>query len=151
MDRTIIAQQTKVETDLLDHLLDGIRATLDWDVSSRDLPRQVSTLRFLAQCLQRHLDHLMSLEECDGYMDLVMAASPQLGNIVDGLRHEHETFRSATSRIVLRLDRVSPTDSDAFFNIAKELDSLLRQLDEHGQKEADLILQAFDQEEGGEG
>jgi hemerythrin-like domain-containing protein len=151
MNRSIITEQTKVENELLEHLLDGLRTTLSLEVRSPDVPRQLSTVRFLAQCLQRHLDRLMALEECDGYMDVVTAAVPQMGKAVDALRHEHEAFRLGTSQLVHRLERVSASDAAGFATICQELRSLLQRLDAHGEKEVALVQEAMDREGGGEG
>ena len=46
----------------------------------------MSTLRFITQSLQRHLERVLALEEYDGYMDLVLHESPRLSNTVAALK-----------------------------------------------------------------
>src|SRR4051812_6360907 len=97
-----LAQQTAVEHTLLQYLMEGLRTTIAWQHQG-DGVRKLSTLRFIGQSFQRHLERLLALEECDGYMDLVLQRNPQLRKTVDALREEHEFFRQSVRRIVLRL------------------------------------------------
>src|SRR5947207_15996801 len=99
---TDLAQQTLVEHGLLLLLMEGLRNTLAWKVPGTDFARKLSTLRFITQSFQRHLERVLALEEYDGYMDLVLKESPQLGNVVDGLRQEHDQFRAEARHIVDR-------------------------------------------------
>ena len=111
---TDLAQQTQVEHGLLMLLMKGLRDTLAWKVPGDDFARKLSTLRFITQSFQRHLERVLSLEEYDGYMDLVLQASPQQGNTVDALRKEHDTFRDEARHIVHRFEHISPKDAAAF-------------------------------------
>jgi hemerythrin-like domain-containing protein len=151
MAHTDFAQQTVVEHTMLKCLVDGLRATMGWKVPGNDFSRKLSTLRFIGHSLQRHLEHLMALEEFDGYMDGVMERCPELGKKVDALRQEHNTFRHAVTRLVHRLEQTSSTDRAAFEGLCEELRVLLDQLDEHNSKEIDLIQEAAEREGGGEG
>src|SRR3954470_24678290 len=72
MNHRDISQQIWVEHALLKHLLEGMRAALDWKLHGEQIARKLSTLLFISQCLHRHLERLMSLEEQGGYMDLVL-------------------------------------------------------------------------------
>ncbi|MFN4258501.1 MAG: hemerythrin domain-containing protein [Gemmataceae bacterium] len=151
MNHRDIAQQTRVENNLLGDLMNGLRAAMSWEGQSEDFSRQLSTVRFIAQCFQRHVDRLMALEEYDGYMDVVTSASPQLAKAVDALRHEHDEFRAKINRLVNRLERISPLDRAAFTLVCDDLRLLLDKLEEHGRKEARLMQEALDRDEGGEG
>lgn len=148
---TDLAQQTQVEHGLLMLLMEGLRNTLTWKVPGVDFARKLSTLRFITQSFQRHLERVLSLEEYDGYMDLVTQASPQLSNTVDSLRVEHDRFRDEARHIVHRFEHISPKDTEAFARNCDELVDLLNRLDEHNKKEANLIQEAFVRDEGGEG
>jgi hypothetical protein len=132
-------------------LIEGLRNTLAWKVQGTDFVRKLSTLRFYTQSFQRHLERVLALEEYDGYMDLVLQASPQLGNGVDALRREHEQFRKESSHIVHRFEHVSPTDGDSFARICDELHGLLNRLAAHNKKEVNLMQEAFARDDGGEG
>jgi len=93
MAHTDLAQQTVIEQNMLMLLIEGLRNTLAWKVRGTDFVRKLSTLRFVTQSFQRHLEHVLALQEYDGYMDLVLQVSPQLRNVVAALRQEHDQFR----------------------------------------------------------
>jgi hypothetical protein len=145
------AQQTLVEHELLGYLIEGLRTTLAWHVQGDDFTRKLSTLRFMAQCFQRHLERMMVLEEYDGYMGLAGVTSPWLGRKVDALRGEHSRLREAARRVVHGLEQASPTDRGEFANLCEALAALLLQVEEHTQKEVALVQEALTQDSGGEG
>src|SRR5436190_11409979 len=151
MAYTDLAQQIVVETTLLTQLMEGLRATLAWKPQSNQVARQLSTLRFISQSFERHLERLMALEEYDGYLDLVLRSSPQLGKAVDALRQDHDFFRQGVRRIVLRLEQAAATDRISVAAVGNKLLVLLNKLDEHNQKERGLMQEAFAREVGGEG
>ena len=151
LDHHELAQQTQVESGLLQHLINGLRAALAWEVRGDDFSRKLSTLRFISGSFQRHLERLMTLEEVDGYMDLVLETKPFLSKSVGCLKQDHEGFRSSTRDVVCRLAIVHPTDPITFAEICDDLAELLNKLETHGRKEVKLFQEAFEQEEGGEG
>jgi hemerythrin-like domain-containing protein len=132
-------------------IMEGLHKTLSWKTSGDDFARKLSTLRFISQSFQRHLERVLALEEFDGYMDLVLQSSPGAAKTVDGLRQEHEQFRKEARHIVLRFERVARTDGEAFAHICDDLVGLLNRLAAHDKKEASLIQEAFARDEGGEG
>ena len=146
-----IARQTVVEHGMLQHLLGALRMVIGWESEGADFTRKLSTLRFVVQSLQRHLERLMALEEYDGYMGIAVRLSPQLGKEVDALRQEHDEFRGAVHRIVHCLERVSATDRRTLGTVCDDLLALVQRLGEHSRKETDLLQEAFEQDEGGEG
>jgi hypothetical protein len=145
------SQQALIEHGLLRHLVDGLRATLAWQADGGDFGRKLSTLRFIGQSLQRHLEHLLALEENDGYLDGVAAVSPRLGRRVDALRAEHDGLRDATRRAVQRLGQVAPQDGAEFAAVCGDLANLLDRVEEHSRQEVALLQEAFDRDIGGEG
>jgi hypothetical protein len=149
MDRQDVARQTKVEHELLQYLIQGLRATAAWPVPGPDAARKLSTLRFIGQSFQRHLEHLLAAEEYDGCMGLVQESAPRLGRAVDALKAQHEHFRTEARRIVLRLERLSNTDPAALDQVCADLLALLGQIEEHNRKEMALLQEAFKQDEGG--
>jgi hypothetical protein len=146
-----IAQQTVVEQDMLKHLMEGLRVTMAWPVVDGDYSRSLSTLRFIAQSFQRHLERLMTCEEYDGYMDLVLATSPHLSRTVEGLRQEHEQLRAAICQIVLRLEGLAAGDPAAFARVCDDFRGLLQKVEEHNRREGILWQEAFKRDGGGEG
>jgi hypothetical protein len=146
-----IAQQTNVENGILKLLIEGWRSALAWNVTDDDFSGKLSTVRFITQSFQRHLDHLMALEEYDGYMDRLKKKAPQLTRAVNALKQEHETFRTEIRRILHGLEQVSSTDYATFANLCDESLILLQNVDGHSKKETDLYHEAFEQDGGGEG
>jgi len=146
-----LTEQMLVEHEMLKHIMDGLRAAIGWKLDGDDLSRKLSTISFIAQALQRHLDHLLTLEEYDGYMDAVVNLSPQLSRRVDALRLEHDQFRKATRVAVYRLEHASTTDRTVFHNVCEDLLALLEKLNAHTGKEMTLLQEAFQRDSGGEG
>ena len=61
-------QQAAVEHEALRHIIGALRTVLDWKPTAGDVSRKLSSLRFIIQSFQRHLERLMALKEQDGYM-----------------------------------------------------------------------------------
>ena len=146
-----VAQQMQVEHGLLQHLIQGLREVAAWPVPGPDASRKLSTLRFVAGSFQRHLERLLALEEGDGYLGLVRAASPRLVRAADALRAEHERFRAEARRVVQRLELLAGTDPAALGPVCADLLTLLGQVEVHSEREMALVHEAFGQDEGGEG
>lgn len=150
VNRHDIAQQTLIENGLLKSLMQGLREALAWRIQDDGLSRKLSTVRFIAKSFQRHLHRLMTLEEVDGYMDIVLETKPSLSRAVQSLKEDHCRFRQATEQMVQRLELASEVDLDAFADVCDDFGELLDDLDRHHEKEAKLFQEAFEQEEGGE-
>jgi hypothetical protein len=151
MNHQDVARQTQVEQELLGHIMQVVRISAGWPVPGPDASRKLSTLRFVAQSFQRHLEHLLTLEEYDGYMDLVRTCAPRLGRLTDALKSEHDVFRGRTRQCVQRLERIAATDIKALDAVCVDLLDLLKKVEEHNAKETELIQDAMAQDEGGEG
>ena len=151
MANNSIPEQMVVEHKILKSIEDGLRQAIGLKPEGDTFARKLHTIHFLAQSLQRHLDHLLTLEECDGYMDAVVNLFPQLGRQVDALRQEHDQFRQASRQVVHDLETVAPTDQTVFRNVCDEALALLKKQDDHTRKEADLVQEAVDRDSGGEG
>jgi Hemerythrin HHE cation binding domain len=142
-----VARQTQIEHEMLGHLIGGLRVTAGW--RGPEAARKLSTLRFLAQSFQRHLERLLGLEEDDGYMGLALASSPQLARATAALKAEHDRFRAEARRVVQRLETL-PAEA-ALGAACDELLALLSRVEAHSRKEIDLIQEAFGRDGGGEG
>jgi hemerythrin-like domain-containing protein len=151
MANNSISEQMVVEHEVLKSIEEGLRQAIGLKPERDTFARKLHTVHFIAQSLQRHLDHLLTLEECDGYMDAVVSLCPQLGRQVDALRQEHDQFRQASRQVVHDLETVAPTDQTVFRNVCDEALALLKKQDDHTRKEADLVQEAFDRDSGGEG
>ena len=150
MEHKAISQQMLIEHEMITHLETALRSILQWTSHGQDLSRKLSSLRFMGESFERHLERLMALEEHDGYMEVVVESHPQLKSQVDALRTDHDTFRYTLRRISSRLDRLSADDKVRIEQISDELLALLESLDVHSRKEVDLLQESFLQEEGGE-
>jgi hypothetical protein len=151
MNQRDIAQQTLVEQRLLTNITHAIRTTITWEPRGDDTSGKLRSIRFITASLERHLDHLMDLEEFDGYMSAAQESSPNLTEKITALKCEHEVFRDQVHRLVARLDRVQPHDRTELEKVCVDIGDLLGRIDEHSRKEADLLQEAFLRDEGGEG
>lgn len=145
-----IAQQTLIEHELLGHIMSSLRSIVAWKVSDTGASRKLSSLTFVTHAFQRHFDRLMTLEEQDGYMCMVISENPALSESVDALCLEHEEFRSEINRLVSQLEHLNPDDCGQVELVSGELLALLSDIDRHGCQEIQLIQQALLQDEGGE-
>jgi hypothetical protein len=151
VDHLAIPQQVLVEHQTLAFVTSALRSTIGWKYQGTDLSRKLASLQFVGQSFQRHLKHLMALEEEDGYMAVVVASRPELTDEVATLRHEHDYFRKALSPILNRLRRIAPTDHATFAAVSDDLLALLAKLDAHSSRETDLLQEALLTDGGGEG
>jgi hypothetical protein len=150
MDHQCLAQRTYVEQNMLKQLTDALRVTLVREERQGDSAQRISTLRFILQSFQRHLERMMSLEEDDGYLGWVVDENPRLNRAVAALRDEHERFRTALPKVLQRLGH-DVRDRAAFDETCAELFALLRLLDAHREKEGGLLQEAVVRDGGGEG
>ena len=146
-----ITEQMVVEHEMLRSIMDGLRKAIGLKPDGDTFARKLHTVHFIALSLQRHLDHLLTLEECDGYMDAVVNLCPQLGRRVDALRQEHNQFRKASLQVLHGLETVAPTDQTTFRNVCDEALAFLKKLDDHTRKEVDIVHEAIARDSGGEG
>lgn len=151
MDQRDIARQTLLEQRLLTNITSAIRTTIAWEPRDGGLPGKVRSIRFITASLERHLDHLMDLEEYDGYMAAAIECSPNIAEKVTALKTEHDSFRTQLRRLMSKLDRVSAEDRTEVERLCVDVGDLLGRIDEHTRREADLLQEAFLQDEGGEG
>ncbi|HEX4146005.1 MAG TPA: hemerythrin domain-containing protein [Pirellulales bacterium] len=149
MEHKAISEQMLIEHEMLSHLESALRALLQWTSRGQDLSRKLSSLRFMTESFQRHLEHLMALEEDDGYMEVVRECRPEFTSQVDALRTEHDDFRRRLRRATGRLERLSISDVEHCEQVSQELGQLLEQIDAHSRKEVDLLQRSLLQEEGG--
>lgn len=151
MELDEIAKQAAIEHEMLKHIAAALRATMQWELAGNDVSRKLGSLRFISQSFQRHLDHVMTLEEYDGYMNVVIESYPQYTERTEKLRCDHDHFREAIGRINYRLEQLSPTDLSAFQENCSKLNKLLEEINDHNQRETELIQEAFLEDVGGEG
>ena len=109
MDSHEVAQQMQVEHGLLQHLIQGLRATAAWPVPGPDASRKLSTLRFVAGSFQRHLERLLALEEFAGVIiawGIPYLACRESSRASEGMQGGGER-RSGGRKIGERVSRIS--------------------------------------------
>lgn len=151
IDTRSSANAAWMEHQILDHVKQALRVTLDWKVPSVGFPRKLSSVQFTLKSFQRHLERLMNLEEQDGYMMLVAELKPNMSFRVDRLERDHERFRRAIRRLIPEVDSISEYQNDEFDAVCGKIYELLDSVDRHDEEEVDLIQETFLCDEGGEG
>ena len=150
-DNQAIFQQNSVESGAISHLSDAIRSAITWPFPRKQPGRKVATVRYLCQMYRQTLERVMAIEENDGYMDAVRDSDIRFDDKMDQLRREHNVIRASWQEIMPQLERISPSNEPEFELICDHIVSLLGQVEQHLQREADLIAEAALVDLGGEG
>jgi hemerythrin-like domain-containing protein len=140
---TSLAHQTLIEHQMLDHVKDALRVTLQSNVSLVTLASKLSSVQFMAQSFERHLARLFALEEEGGYLAMVRERRPELYERVVALRKEHAEFRAALENILHGFDALGNEDQQAFHVLCDSLTALLERIDAHDAREVELLEQVL--------
>jgi hypothetical protein len=151
MEQESIVQQTKVEREATELVTLALERTLLWTVKGDDFSRKLSSVRFVTESFQHHLERLFALEELDGYMNVVCQLHPEFTDKVKDLKATHAQLHEMTRQLVLNLEQASPTDVTKFEVICEELKSLISSLREHNKQENELLVEAVFRDTGGQG
>ena len=151
MNQELLIQQTKVESQALEHVTRALEVMLGWQVEGDGFSRKLSSVRFFTELYQRHLERLFALEEVDGYMENVSRLHPDLARQVNHLKQEHDQFRAAIRKSVVRIDLASPTHLADFEAVCSQLRGTINQVLEHLRRESELLVDSWNQDTGGEG
>ena len=92
-DARAAAQASCLEHQILDHVKQALRVTLQWKAPAFGLSRKISSVQFTTKSFMRHLERMMELEEVEGYMDAVRQQKPNMEQRVERLERQHEEFR----------------------------------------------------------
>ncbi len=150
-DAVAQAQASRMEHQILDHVKQALRVTLDWKAPSIGLPRKMSSVQFTMKSFARHLLRMMYLEECDGYMAVVVEEKPNLDARIRRLQHDHNEFRRRLEELEPEIDAMPALAEDHFEYICSEIAELLDRVDEHDIEEIELLQDTLLCDEGGEG
>jgi len=151
IDAITPANAACMEHQILDHVKQALRVTLDWKVPSVGIARKFSSVQFTLKSFQRHLERLMELEEQDGYMALVAELKPNMSFRVDRLAQDHERFRNSLGRLLPEVDSLCEFQDQEFECVCQEIYELLDSVDRHDVEEVELLQETFLFDEGGEG
>ena len=145
------AQVAWMEHQILDHVKQALRVTLDWKVPSVGLPRKLSSVQFTLKSFKRHLERLMDLEEQNGYLLVVGEMKPNMALRVEQLEREHEGFRRRIRELLPEVENLCEFQSEEFDSACCEIRQLLEEIDLHDANEIDLLQETLLCDEGGEG
>ena len=140
-----------MEHQILDHVKEALRVTLDWQVPAVGLSRKLSSVQFTLKSFQRHLERLMDIEEQDGYMVLVAETKPHLSIRVERLEHDHDQFRREIRHLLPEVESLSEYSTEEIETVCNEITALLEDVDRHDKEEIELLQETLLYDEGGEG
>lgn len=143
-------RQGLAEHDLIEHVKHALRLALAWDAEEVGLHRKITSVRFCAESLARHMQLIMEIEEQGGELELVADFKPNLYESANLLRHEHENLRAELAECVALVGRQSADDPVSFSACCLELEKLLCHLDHHEAGERKLLFDMYCEDEGGE-
>ena len=83
-------------------------------------------------------------------MKVVLEIRPQLETTIEAMKRDHARLQGALDVVILKLDRVSPSDRETFISLRDEFLEFLEELKNHDVEETRLLQETFMQEEGGE-
>src|SRR5690606_15051344 len=98
-----IAAQTLLEHRTLEYVKQALRTAIEWNADSVGAERKLSSVRFIAESLERHLRRMMDLEETGGYMGAAVDEKPHLAEQIEKLRADHERIRQELPGLLARL------------------------------------------------
>jgi hypothetical protein len=150
MNQESIIAQTKAESRALEHVTRALEIMLGWSVVGDGYSRKLSSVRFFTELYQRHLERLFALEEVDGFMENIVRLKPERASQVDALKKQHEEFRAAVRKSIVRIDLASPQQLAEFDETCGQLRRTINKVLDHLREESDLLVQTFTQDTGGE-
>ena len=150
-DGRAVAQASQIEHQILDHVKQALRITLDWRAPSIGLPRKMSSVQFTMKSFARHLKRMIELEERDGYMSVVLEEKPNLDSRIRRLQREHREFRTRLDEMAPTIASLTALPEDQFEFVCSEIAELLDRVDQHDVAEIELLQDTLLHDEGGEG
>ena len=140
-----------IEHQILEHVKQALRVTLEWKAPAVSLPHKMSSVAFTLKSFHRHLERLMAIEEKGGYMAMVSEAHPHLQQRIDYLAHDHERFRRQIRDIVPYIEELREWQPVEFVEVCGEIFLLLDEVDSHDEQEISLLQDSLLLDDGGEG
>jgi hemerythrin-like domain-containing protein len=148
MHRSATEQQALFEHQLLAHIAEALRTTIDWALHTQDCSSRLPSLRFIASSFHRHLEHILDLEEREGYLPAIGSRRhADLRGPIDALRREHDDFRRRLRSAVDRLEAVSASDYLTVGEVCTSMLTLLDEINEHNRREMLLIEEVRDRDD----
>jgi len=149
-DARALAQSACLEHQILDHVKQALRVTLDWKAPSIALSRKMSSVQFTTKSFARHLLRMMDLEETDGYMQVVREQKPHLDHRVKKLERQHRKFRQTLEELTPDVSSMTALPEEQFEQVSSRILELLDDVDQHDIEEIELLQETLLCDEGGE-
>jgi hypothetical protein len=140
-----------MEHQVLHHIKQAMRVTLDWRAPVVSMPRKLASLQFTIKSLKRHLERMISLEEEGGYMVDVLDERPHFEDRIDALWQDHARFRSRLQQLIGELNAINEWEEPRFVQVCGQLSAFLDEIDRHDAQEIELLQEALLSDDGGEG
>lgn len=150
-DVRAVAQASQMEHQILDHVKQALRVTLDWKAPSISLPRKMSSVQFTMKSFARHLRRMLELEERDGYLAVVLEEKPNLDRRIRRLQRDHRTFLKRLDEIEPSIASLVALPEQEFEFVCSQISELLDSVDQHDVAEIELLQDTLLHDEGGEG
>jgi hemerythrin-like domain-containing protein len=142
MPYRLISQEMLLEHEVLARLSDALRTAVGWNQHG-DQAQKLSSVKFLAESFERHLERMLELEEQNGYMDAVETNFPQFRPQVADFRRQHGEFRRWIGDLLTRLGQNTDLASSGTDLLFEDLSSLLDQIDRHNKQEMGLLQEVI--------
>jgi hypothetical protein len=140
-----------MEHQILEHVKQALRVTINWQAPVVSMPRKLSSLQFTIKSFQRHFERVISIEEEGGYMADVLDSKPYLQERIDQLAGDHARFRERLRRLIPELNDIKEWEEPRFNQLCDDLRSLLDDVDRHDAREVELLQESQLLDDGGEG
>ena len=140
-----------MEHQVFEHIKQALLVTLNWQAPAVSMPRKLSSLQFTMKSLQRHFERVISIEEEGGYMADAMDTKPYFQDRVEQLSHDHACFRKRLQGMDADLNDTKEWEEPRFERNCNELRELIAELDQHNERENELLQESMLMDEGGEG
>ncbi len=150
-DLRAIAQASQVEHQILDHVKQALRITLEWKAPTVSMPRKMSSVQFTVKSFARHLRRMMDLEERDGYLTVVVEEKPNLDTRIKRLQRDHRDFRKLLEEMEPAIASLTALPEAQFDDVCSQISELLDRVDQHDLAEIELLQDTLLHDEGGEG
>jgi hemerythrin-like domain-containing protein len=145
------ASMACMEHQILEHIKQALRVTINWQAPVVSMPRKLSSLQFTLKSFQRHLERVISIEEEGGYMDEVASVKPYFQNRIESLEAQHGQFRARLRKLMPALSDIKEWEEPRFEEVCDELRDLLDEVDQHDLNEVELLQESLLMDDGGEG
>ncbi len=140
-----------MEHQVLEHIKQALRVTINWHAPTVSMPRKLSSLQFTIKSFQRHLERVISIEEEGGYMNEVIDAKPYFQDRIERLEKDHARFRGRLRQLMPELNDIKEWEEPRFEQVCDDLRQLLDDVDRHDLREVELLQESLLMDDGGEG